>query len=99
MLVYLAGQAALTLHRWLSRTDKLDVFDVVVVDLDFSDLFADVRSAAVLFGALLRELGLELFAMTIGLRGFHVVVPLQRRTQFDDVRAFARDVGRLAAAR
>jgi bifunctional non-homologous end joining protein LigD len=98
-LVYLAGQAALTLHRWLSRTDRLDRPDVLVVDLDPSDPSSDVRGAAVRFGALLRDLGLEPFAMTTGSRGFHVVAPLQRRADFDAVRAFARDLARLAAAR
>jgi bifunctional non-homologous end joining protein LigD len=98
-LVYLAGQAAITLHRWLSRVDRLDRPDVLIVDLDPSDDASDVRGAAVEFGALLRELGLEPFAMTTGSRGFHVVAPLQRRQDFDAVRAFARDLGRLAATR
>jgi bifunctional non-homologous end joining protein LigD len=37
--------------------------------------------------------------MTTGSRGYHVVVPLQRRSGFDEVRTFARDVGTLAARR
>jgi bifunctional non-homologous end joining protein LigD len=98
-LVYLAGQAAITLHRWLSRADRLDRPDVLIVDLDPSDPDSDVRAAAVDFGALMRELGLEPFAMTTGSRGFHVVAPLQRRQDFDAVRGFARDLARLAAAR
>jgi bifunctional non-homologous end joining protein LigD len=98
-LVYLAGQAAITLHRWLSRTDRLERPDVLIVDLDPSDPDSDVRAAAVDFGALMRELGLEPFAMTTGSRGFHIVAPLQRRQDYDDVRAFARDLARLAAAR
>ena len=55
----------------------------MIVDLDPSDPASDVRAAAVDFGALLRELGLEPFAMTTGSRGFHVVAPLQRRQDFD----------------
>jgi bifunctional non-homologous end joining protein LigD len=98
-LVYLAGQAAITLHRWLSRADRLDRPDVLIVDLDPSDPDAEVRAAAVEFGGLMRELGLEPFAMTTGSRGFHVVAPLQRRQDFDVVREFARDLARLAAAR
>jgi bifunctional non-homologous end joining protein LigD len=49
-------------------------------------------------GALLRELGLEPFVMATGSRGFHVTVPLKRGADFDAVRAFARDVARLAVA-
>jgi bifunctional non-homologous end joining protein LigD len=99
-LVYLAGQACITFHRWLSRSDMLDRPDLLVVDLDPSvHRPAEIRRAALTFGKLLRELGLEPWAMTTGSRGYHVVVPLQRRADFDAVRAFARDLGELAAAR
>jgi bifunctional non-homologous end joining protein LigD len=37
--------------------------------------------------------------MTTGSRGYHVVVALQRRADFDSVRRFARDVAALAASR
>jgi bifunctional non-homologous end joining protein LigD len=100
-LVYLAGQASITPHAWLSRRDRLDRPDRLIVDLDPSgdDDPAGVRRAARELGDLMREIGLEPFAMTTGSRGFHVVVPLQRRQDFDAVRAFARELARLAAAR
>lgn len=99
-LVYLAGQACIAFHRWLSRSDRLDRPDMLVIDLDPSVHEPDeVRRAALTFGALLRELGLEPWVMTTGSRGYHVVVPLQRRADFDAVRAFARDLAELAAAR
>jgi bifunctional non-homologous end joining protein LigD len=99
-LVYLAGQACITLHRWLSRSDHLDRPDVLVVDLDPStDRPAEVRRAARIFGVLLGELGLQPWAMTTGSRGYHVVVSLQRRADFDTVREFARDLAELAVAR
>jgi bifunctional non-homologous end joining protein LigD len=99
-LVYLANQACITLHRWLSRADRLDRPDRLIVDLDPSDgTTANVRRAALQFGDLLRDVGLEPFAMATGSRGYHVVAPLQRRQDFDAVRAFARDLARVAAAR
>jgi bifunctional non-homologous end joining protein LigD len=99
-LVYLANQACITLHPWLSRTDKLNRPDRLVIDLDPSNgKPAEVRAAARLFGELLRELGLVPWVMTTGSRGYHVVVALQRRLDFDDVRGFARGVAALAAAR
>lgn len=99
-LVYLAGQACIAFHRWLSRSDSLERPDLLVIDLDPSVHDPDeIRRAALTFGALLRELGLEPWAMTTGSRGYHVVVPLQRRADFDAVRAFARDLAELAAAR
>lgn len=97
---YLADQAALTPHRWLSRTGHPDRPDVMVFDLDpAGDDFGAVREAAGLLGGLLDELGLPSGLMTTGSRGLHVVVPLNGRHGFDEVRAFARDVaGTLAAA-
>lgn len=99
-LIYLAGQACITFHAWLSRRDRPERPDRFVVDLDPSvDDPVAVRRAATQIGDLLRELGLEPWAMTTGSRGYHVVVPLQRRIGFDELRAFARDVAVLAAGR
>lgn len=99
-LVYLADQACITPHAWLSRSDRLQRPDRMIIDLDPSlDRPGDVRRAARLIGDLLRELGLTPWAMTTGSRGYHVLVPLQRRPDFDHVRAFARDVAVVAARR
>jgi bifunctional non-homologous end joining protein LigD len=92
-LVYLADQAALTLHRWLSRTDAIDRPDRMVFDLDpAEDDFGQVREAARLLGELLDELDLPSSLMTTGSRGLHILVPLNGRHDFDEVREFARDV-------
>jgi bifunctional non-homologous end joining protein LigD len=99
-LVYLADQACITLHPWLSRADRLDRPDRLIFDLDPSNgRPADVRRGARLVGDLLRELGLEPWAMTTGSRGYHVVIPLKRHAGFDAVREFARRVATLAAVR
>ncbi|MFE6620195.1 non-homologous end-joining DNA ligase [Streptomyces sp. NPDC057740] len=92
-LVYLADQACLTLHRWLSRTDRIDFPDRMVFDLDpAEDDFGQVREAAGLLGELLDSLKLPSALMTTGSRGLHVVVPLKGEQDFDQVRRFARDV-------
>ncbi|WP_328878193.1 non-homologous end-joining DNA ligase [Streptomyces sp. NBC_00299] len=92
-LVFLADQACLTLHRWLSRTDDIDRPDRMVFDLDpAGDDFGQVREAAGLLGELLDELKLPSAPMTTGSRGLHIVVPLKGEEDFDQVRAFARDV-------
>jgi len=99
-LVYLANQACITFHSWESRADNLGRPDKMVFDLDPSvHRPAAVRRAALLIVGLLRELGLEPWAMTSGSRGYHVVVPLQRRAEFDYVRTFSRDFAAVAAAR
>jgi bifunctional non-homologous end joining protein LigD len=99
-LVYLAGQACTTLHRWLSRADRPRRPDLMVFDLDpAGDDFAQVRRAARRLGELLDELELPWAPMTSGSRGLHLVVPLDRRGDVDDVRDFAREAADLLAAR
>jgi bifunctional non-homologous end joining protein LigD len=99
-LVYLANQACITPHAWLSRGDRLDRPDRLIIDLDPSNGKAtEVRRAALVLGELLQELGLEPWAMTTGSRGYHVVVPLKRRADFDEVRTFARGVAAVAQSR
>lgn len=99
-LVYLADQACITPHCWLSRADRPDHPDRLVFDLDPpGDDFTPVREAAGALHHLLEELKLPSAVMTTGSRGLHVVVPLDRRAPFDDVRDFARDVADLLAAR
>ncbi|MFE9772065.1 non-homologous end-joining DNA ligase [Streptomyces sp. NPDC005931] len=92
-LLHLVDQAAITLHRWLSRAGDIDRPDRLVFDLDPSGGgFDTVREAARLLGELLDELRLPSAPMTTGSRGLHVVVPLNGAHDFDDVRAFAREV-------
>ncbi|MFC8984288.1 non-homologous end-joining DNA ligase [Streptomyces sp. NPDC014603] len=113
-LLHLVDQAAVTLHRWLSRagpsrsrqgrdgTDPLERPDRLVFDLDPSgegrDAFETVRWTARVLGELLDELRLPSALMTTGSRGLHVIVPLDRGQDFDAVRAFARDVADTLAA-
>ncbi|MCW2953285.1 MAG: hypothetical protein JWQ48_2455 [Conexibacter sp.] len=99
-LVYLAGQACITLHTWPARADRIDRPDRLIIDLDPSGGTPDdVRAVARETGALLEELGLTPFALATGSRGYHVVVPLRRRVDFDVVKAFARDVAFLLVLR
>lgn len=99
-LAWLADQAAVTVHRWLSRTGDLRRPDRLIFDLDPSgEDFTAVRRAATDLHTLLDELGLPAYLMTTGSRGLHVVVPIRADEGFDDVRAFAGDVAGALAAR
>jgi bifunctional non-homologous end joining protein LigD len=99
-LVYLANQACVTPHIFLSRIDKLDVPDQLVFDLDpQADDFEVVKSTALDFKQLLDELELPAFLKTTGSRGLHVVVPLKRRENYDAVRAFGRDLAGIIVSR
>ncbi|QGV77722.1 non-homologous end-joining DNA ligase [Streptomyces ficellus] len=98
-LVHLADQACVTLHRWQSKADRLQWPDRMVFDLDPpEDDFDAVRRAAHLLGELLDALKLPSHLMTTGSKGLHVIVPLDGHSEFDDVRAFARDVAEALAA-
>lgn len=92
-LVYLANQACITPHVWLSRIDRPHHPDQLIFDLDPSggDFRAVCRAALALRELLKRE-HLHAFVKTTGSRGLHVLVPLNRRANFDEVRAFARDI-------
>lgn len=92
-LVYLAGQAMITPHVWLSRVDSRKRPDRMVIDLDPSDgEFEVVRQAAKWVRTRLEGLGLVPFVMTTGSSGLHVVVPLKRTAPFAPVRQFARRI-------
>ncbi len=98
-LVYLANQACVTPHIFLSRLDKLDVPDQLVFDLDpQGDDFEVVRTTALAFKQLLDELELPGFLKTTGSRGLHVAVPLKRRETYDSVRAFGRDLAAIVVS-
>jgi bifunctional non-homologous end joining protein LigD len=99
-LVYLANQAAVTLHTGLARIDRIDHPDRLVIDFDPSDDdFAKVRRAAKAARGLIEAVGLVPFVQTTGSRGLHVWVPLDREAGFDQVRAFAADLAARLAAR
>lgn len=103
-LVYLADQACVTPHVWLSRVDRRRHPDRMVFDLDPPGedpdaAFAEVRWTARRLADLLDEVGLVPFVMTSGSRGLHVHVPLDRGADFDAVRGFAAAAADLLVAR
>jgi bifunctional non-homologous end joining protein LigD len=99
-LLYLANQAALTLHPWPSQEKRLDRPDRMIFDLDpGDDDFAVVQSAARELHGVLDEIGLPSYPMISGSRGVHVTVPITPREEYDDVRAFALDVATVLADR
>ncbi len=101
-LVYLANQACVEMHAFLSRTSALDRPDQLVFDLDppDDDHFALVRQLALGLRELLEdELGMTAFVKTTGGKGLHVHVPLNARDDFDTARRFARQASDVLAAR
>jgi bifunctional non-homologous end joining protein LigD len=101
-LAYLANQACVEVHVFLSRVGALDHPDQLIFDLDPPDdeQFAGVRRAALVLRELLEsDLGLTAYVKTTGGKGLHVHVPLDAAADFDAVRGLARQAGGVLAAR
>jgi bifunctional non-homologous end joining protein LigD len=101
-LVYLANQACVELHVFLSSLAALDRPDQLVFDLDPPDQAGfrqACRHALNLRELLEGELGLATFVKTTGGKGLHVHVPLRPERDFDTVRGFAREVAARLASR
>jgi bifunctional non-homologous end joining protein LigD len=99
-LVWLANQNSITPHVWTSRAPDLYHPDICVFDLDPSEENpAALRDAALAVRDLLAELGLPTWVKTSGAKGFHIVVPLDGKSDFGQVSQFAHAVGALLVAR
>lgn len=93
-LVGLVQLGVLELHVWSARRDRLDRPDRLIFDLDPGEglPFGRVSSAAMELRELLDDLGLESFPKLTGGKGLHIMVPVTRRSGWDEARAFARAV-------
>jgi bifunctional non-homologous end joining protein LigD len=99
-LVWLANQNSITPHVWCARVPRLDQPDLCIFDLDPSvDDPAALRAAALAVRALLDELGLPSFVKTSGSKGFHIVVPLDAKADFETSRRFAHGAGAVLVKR
>ena len=90
-LTWLANQAAIEMHPWLSRTDAPDQPDYVVFDLDVLDaaLFARALEVALLVRDAVEAQGLAAYPKTTGGDGIHIYVPIRRGPDFEQTRAWA----------
>lgn len=95
-LVALVQAGTMELHPWGSRIDRLEQPDRMVFDLDPGpDVpWSEVLRVARGLRARLDALGLASFVRTTGGKGLHLVVPLTRGADFDQVKAFAHAVSR-----
>ena len=93
-LVGLAQASVLEVHVWGSRVDRLDKPDRMIFDIDPGPdvVWPRVALAAVALRDLLADVGLESWLKSTGGKGLHVVVPIERRSGWDEVKAFSRAV-------
>lgn len=93
-LVSLVQMSVMEIHVWGSRADQIEKPDRLIFDLDPDEAVSWPRvvAAAKEVRLLLEELGLASFLKTTGGKGLHIVVPIQRRADWDDAKAFCRAV-------
>lgn len=94
VLLWLANQAAIEVHPWLSRVDRPEQPDFVVFDLDIErpgNFPVALRVALLLYEALAR-IGVRSYAKTSGGDGVHVYVPIARGPRYEETRAWAQAV-------
>jgi bifunctional non-homologous end joining protein LigD len=99
-LVAMVQMGVLEMHPWGARVDRPDRAERMIFDLDPGEGlgFADVVPAAREVRAALADMGLTSFVKTTGGKGLHVVVPIERRHEWRDVKAFARKTAESLAA-
>lgn len=90
---------AMELHGWGSRMPDVEKPDWLIFDLDpdTSLKFSDVVTAALELRETLQSAGLPTFVKTTGGKGLHVVVPLQPRAEWDEVKEFCKQVAQTLA--
>jgi bifunctional non-homologous end joining protein LigD len=96
-LLWMVQMHCIDMNAWYSRVDRPDRPDFVLFDLDPPEEHGAfelcVRVAHLVRGAL-EELGLESFVKTSGADGIHVLVPIARRSSYEDTYAFAELLAR-----
>lgn len=92
-LAALVQLGTVEVHVWGAKIDAIETPDQVIFDLDPDQgvPLERVREAALTVRQRLDELGFESFLKTSGGKGFHVVLPLKPKADWDEVKGFARD--------
>ena len=91
-VVALVQMGVIELHTWGSTTRDLARPDRMIFDIDPDPAvpWRQVMAAAHLLRERLSDLELDSFVKTTGGKGLHVVVPLARRHDWDEVKQFSR---------
>lgn len=99
-LAYLVNLGYLSFHPWGSTMDAVDRPDMMVFDLDPTEIaFREVRNAALLVRSLLAAFKIRAWVKTSGGAGLHVLVPLEPVCSWEQVLTAAETITRLARQR
>lgn len=93
-LISLVQMGTLELHLWNARVDNVEKPDMMIFDLDPGpDVgWEYVVEIARRTRSFFEQLELQTFLKTSGGKGLHVIVPIKRRLEWDDIYAFTRAV-------
>ena len=98
-LLWAVQMNCIDMNAWYSRVDKPERPDYVVFDLDpADDAFANAITVAHRVREALEQLDLRSYVKTSGASGIHVLVPITRRSTFDETYEFAERVSRRVEA-
>jgi bifunctional non-homologous end joining protein LigD len=98
-LLWMVNMGCIDMNTWYSRVDKPERPDFVLFDLDPTPEvpWAQTVGVALIVKELLDALGLQAFPKTSGGKGFHILVPIERRATYEDTRRFAEIVASTVA--
>ncbi|HVG10502.1 MAG TPA: DNA ligase D [Thermoanaerobaculia bacterium] len=93
-LIYMVQMGVLELHIWGSHIDDIEKPDYIVFDLDPDEglSWERVVEGTIKVREKLEGLGLRTWLKTTGGKGLHVCVPITRRGEWDEVKAFTKAV-------
>jgi bifunctional non-homologous end joining protein LigD len=93
-LISLVQMGVLEMHPWPAREENVERPDMLVFDLDPGEgtTWKDVVRGATELRERFEAVEMRTFLRTSGGKGLHIVVPIERRTSWDDFKAFAKSV-------
>ncbi|MGI6413075.1 MAG: non-homologous end-joining DNA ligase [Syntrophomonadaceae bacterium] len=96
-LVWLANQACIEIHPWLSRKDTPHNPDFIVFDLDPSpeSTFEQVKKIAMVIREMMEQFKLRTYVKTSGASGLHIYLPIINKYSYEEVRRFGQSIAEL----
>jgi bifunctional non-homologous end joining protein LigD len=93
-LLSLVQMNALEIHVWGARNDNIELPDRLVFDLDPDPSVAWPRvvESAQQMRAFFEDLGLKTFLKTSGGKGLHIMVPVERRLDWDETKEACQQI-------